>query len=52
LISTQQVYNVVAAANEHRQLDKEETAELEKAGAEMWAKLPEDYQWLKDWEYV
>ena len=52
LISAQQVDNVALAVKERRQLDKEEAAELEKAGTEMWAKLPENYQWLKEWEYV
>ena len=27
-------------------------AELEKAGREMWARLPADYQWLRDWRNV
>jgi aryl-alcohol dehydrogenase-like predicted oxidoreductase len=52
LISTHQVDNVARAVTERRDLDLDETAELEKATEEMWAKLPEDYQWLKDWEYV
>ena len=32
--------------------DVPETEELKKATDEMWAKLPQNYQWLKDWEYV
>jgi aryl-alcohol dehydrogenase-like predicted oxidoreductase len=52
LISEHQVDNVAKAVTERRQLDLAETAELEKAADEMWARLPEDYQWLKDWEYV
>jgi len=35
-----------------RQLDIAEAAELKKATDEMWTKLPQEYQWLKDWEYV
>ena len=35
-----------------RKLDAEEKAQLEKATEEMWANLPKNYQWLKDWEYV
>ena len=35
-----------------RELDLVEAKELEKAMDEAWAKLPTDYQWLKDWEYV
>ena len=52
LINLQQVDNVAKAVQERRQLDKSERAELEQAAEEMWARLPENYQWLKDWEYV
>jgi len=52
MINVHQVDNVAKAVMERRELDAAETAELEKATDEMWAKLPEDYQWLKDWEYV
>jgi len=44
--------NVARAVKERRELDLKETAELKNANNEMWAKLPRDYQWLKDWEYV
>jgi len=52
LISTAQVDNMAAAVRQRRELDKEEKAELRRLGREMWARLPADYQWLKDWEYV
>jgi len=52
MINTHQVDNMVKAVKERRELDSTEKAELEKAADEMWANLPEDYQWLKDWEYV
>ena len=52
LISPQQVDNMALAVMERRELDAEEKAELEKAMDEAWAKLPYQYQWLKDWEYV
>ena len=53
LISAHQVDNVALAVKERRQeLSAEEKAELKAAGREMWARLPEDYQWLRDWEYV
>jgi predicted aldo/keto reductase-like oxidoreductase len=52
LITTQQVENVAKAVKERRELDKEEKAHLERAMDEAWAKLPPDYQWLKDWEWV
>ena len=46
------VENVAKAVMERRELDPKERAELEGVGKEMWAKLPPNYQWLKDWEYV
>ncbi len=52
MINAHQVDNVAKAVKERRELDIEEVAELEKATDEAWAKLPENYQWLKDWEYV
>ena len=52
LISIAQVDNMVAAVKERRELDHQEQAELEHLGRQMWARLPEDYQWLKQWEYV
>ena len=52
LISPHQVDNMARAIKERGTLDTKETAELEQAVDEMWAKLPENYQWLKDWEYV
>ena len=52
LISVAQVDNMAAAVKEHRELGASELAELERLGDEMWANLPAEYQWLKDWEYV
>jgi aryl-alcohol dehydrogenase-like predicted oxidoreductase len=52
MVSRQQVENMVRAVKERRQLDSKETATLERATTEAWAKLPEEYQWLKNWEYV
>jgi aryl-alcohol dehydrogenase-like predicted oxidoreductase len=52
LINNHQVDNMALAVKERRELDKAEKAELDKAMNEAWAKLPPDYQWLKDWEYV
>ena len=52
LNSISQVDNAVKAVKERRELDVKERAELESAASEMWAKLPPNYQWLKDWEYV
>lgn len=52
LISKHQVDNMAKAVKERRQLDVAEKAELEEASQKMWANLPANYQWLKDWQYV
>jgi aryl-alcohol dehydrogenase-like predicted oxidoreductase len=52
LINLKQVDNAADAVKERRQLDKDEQAELRRIGEEMWARLPDNYQWLKNWEYV
>ncbi len=51
MINTHQVDNVVKAVREPN-LDETEAKELETAMDEAWARLPADYQWLKNWEYV
>jgi aryl-alcohol dehydrogenase-like predicted oxidoreductase len=52
LISAHQVDNVVQAVKERRQLDAAENRELEAASQAMWARLPQHYGWLREWEYV
>jgi aryl-alcohol dehydrogenase-like predicted oxidoreductase len=52
LNSLQEVDNAAKAVIERRGLDLKEKAELQEAGKEMFSKLPPNYQWLKDWEYV
>ncbi len=52
LISKHQVDNMAKAVKERRELDVAEKAELEEASQKMWANLPANYQWLKDWQYV
>ena len=52
VINPHQVDNVAKAVKERRELDAAEAKELEDAMNEAWARLPADYQWLKDWEYV
>ncbi len=52
MINTHQVDNMAQAVKERRELDKAEARELEAAMDEAWAKLPANYQWLKNWEYV
>ena len=52
LISIHQVDNLAKAVVERRELDLKEKAELQEAAEKMWARLPSNYQWLKNWEYV
>jgi len=52
MINTHQVDNMVKAVKERRELDKAEAKELQQAMDQAWTKLPANYQWLKDWEYV
>mgnify|MGYP001818116044 CR=1 FL=1 len=40
------------AVIERRQLDTQEQAELDGVSRAMWANLPADYRWLRNWEYV
>lgn len=52
LNSIEEVDIAVRAVKERRQFDLKERAELERASAYAWTKLPQNYQWLKDWQYV
>jgi aryl-alcohol dehydrogenase-like predicted oxidoreductase len=52
MITVAQVDNMAKAVKERRELDMKESADLRQANREMWARLPENYQWLKKWEYV
>ena len=52
LINRHQVYNMLRAIKERRELDLRESAELTQATEEAWVKLPAEYAWLKNWEYV
>jgi aryl-alcohol dehydrogenase-like predicted oxidoreductase len=51
IINSHQVDNVAKAVQEP-DLDEAEARELSTAMDEAWARLPENYQWLKNWEYV
>jgi aryl-alcohol dehydrogenase-like predicted oxidoreductase len=56
LISIRQVKNAVQAIAERRQFDlttaEHLDMELEPVREDMWANLPPDYHWLKNWEWV
>lgn len=44
--------NVALAINERRELDAKEMAVLEDASKKTLARLPDNYKWLKNWQYV
>ncbi len=52
LNSVEYVDNVAKAVMERRKLDVKEAAELDNANKEAWARLPSNYQWLKNWQHV
>jgi len=53
LVSIHQVDNMALAIQERRrEIDQAERAELEIMGREMWANLPANYRWLRDWQFV
>jgi len=52
LISIHQVDNVARAVKERRELDVAEAEELRQLMDQTWARLPANYRWLKNWEYV
>ena len=52
LSNVDQVDNAAKAVKERRELDLAERAELGQAVRETLAKLPSDYQWLRQWQYV
>jgi len=44
--------NVCASSERHALLDDNGILKLCKAADRMWANLPKEYRWLKDWEWV
>jgi len=52
MATVEEVDNMALAVAERRELDKAEARELHELNEQMWANLPRDYQWLKNWEYV
>ena len=52
LACVEEVDNMADAIKERRKLDLAEARELDRFTENMWANLPRDYQWLRDWEYV
>ncbi len=52
MVNIHQVDNMALAVKEHRELDNKEQKDLADAMDHAWKSLPDDYQWLKQWEYV
>jgi aryl-alcohol dehydrogenase-like predicted oxidoreductase len=52
LISTAQVDNVAKAVMEWKRLGDKNLSDLGEATDQMWAKLPNHYEWLRDWQHV
>jgi aryl-alcohol dehydrogenase-like predicted oxidoreductase len=52
LNSVAEVDNAAKAVAERRQLDVKDRADLRSLNRQIMASLPEDYGWLKSWEYV
>ena len=52
LITPAQVDNAALAVKERRELDHAEKAELDGVMDHAMARLPPNYQWLKEWEYI
>ena len=40
------------AVTERRKLDRAEARRFDELVREMWANLPNEYRWLKEWECV
>jgi aryl-alcohol dehydrogenase-like predicted oxidoreductase len=52
LITVEQVKNAARAVQEPRQFSQAEAERYGEITQDMWAKLPRDYGWLRDWEWV
>jgi hypothetical protein len=53
MITVDQVSNAARAVTERRTFDVAEARRFEEAVEKMWARLPDNYKWLKqEWEWV
>ncbi len=52
LITIDQVRNAAAAVRERRQFDLAEAERFDALVHDMWANLPPNYHWLRNWEWV
>ncbi|MCL4195464.1 MAG: aldo/keto reductase [Thermoguttaceae bacterium] len=52
LITVDQVKNAAAAVRERRDFDLAETERFEALARQTWADLPDDYRWLRNWQWV
>jgi aryl-alcohol dehydrogenase-like predicted oxidoreductase len=52
LITVDQVKNAARAVTERRDFTQAEALRYEEITKDVWDRLPRDYQWLRDWEWV
>jgi len=52
LITIDQVKNAAKAVQERREFNDDEARHFERVTEDMWANLPQDYKWLRDWQWV
>lgn len=52
LVTVDQVKNAATAVKERRQFERAEAMRYQRLTAGMWQRLPDDYQWLRGWEWV
>jgi len=52
LITVDQVANAAAAVKEPLALSRQEDEYFQQVTKDLWDRVPKDYQWLRDWEWV
>ena len=52
LVTIDQVKNAAKSVKERREFDVAEQRKYDQITKEMWDNLPQDYEWLRDWEWV
>ncbi len=52
LVTIDQVKNAAKAVTERREFTQAETEKYEQITKDLWDNLPQDYKWLRDWEWV
>jgi len=52
LVTVEQVANAAKAVTEPREFSQAEAQQYEQITKNLWDRLPPDYKWLRDWEWV